>query len=785
MPTVKAVTLPTPPTERGHTAAALLIVAAGFTALWLRFNPSEAPAAAQFPSDLLNYFYPHADYVGRRLAALDLPLWNPHLCAGLPILAIAQTAVLYPGTWLYGFIPASQALPLLMLVQCLAGGGFTALYLRALGLGPVASGTGGVLYVASCMLGQTFWPPQVSVLLWLPWQLLCVEKLLTGTGWRWWVGLVAGVALQILAGFPQLAAYSLLLVVPYAGARLLKRSGTGALPTRCVGGRIGAAVLLGFGIASAQLLPTWELVNEGDRAETLSAREVHYLAGAVSSQQALRSSVDPAPKFPAFDFGDGGHYLGIATLILFAVGVGCAPGSVSIPLIALGALGLLLGDGYRGVAGPLYEGFASLPILGSFRTPERLRLLSLVAVVVIACVGLDALGRGFAGVRRYRLWFACLTGGGVAAAIAVFGESGAGWRAALAVALIGAGIAVRGRPGVRVATQCALGLMLIVDVTYATGPDGPWRRFPNAWSESFHSFGFRVIDAEPLDALRAEVEPQRIEVLGALPLQGAGAIASVSRSDCYEPLAPRAWSDLQRHLHRATRSSGWQPDPSALAAFHDAASVARIVVVRADGEPDVEALTAANSRFAQIYRDQNGPRAGPPPEHRVEVIENDDALPRAYWVAHGVSGSRAETIGRVVDGSLDLHHTVVVEPHDEPRDEQPGWRAQPAEIRLDSPERIEVEFDAPISGWLVLTDAYYPGWTATVDDESTPVLRANGLFRALRVPAGPHRAIFRYEPASFRWGVAGSIASLFATAAIPIVARRRFTAGNRAFEVAP
>ncbi len=44
-------------------------------------------------------------------------------------------------------------------------------------------------------------------------------------------------------------------------------------------------------------------------------------------------------------------------------------------------------------------------------------------------------------------------------------------------------------------------------------------------------------------------------------------------------------------------------------------------------------------------------------------------------------------------------------------------------------ERVSLQADTE-GGYLVLADAYYPGWRAYVDGEETPVLRGDYLFRA-------------------------------------------------------
>ena len=45
-----------------------------------------------------------------------------------------------------------------------------------------------------------------------------------------------------------------------------------------------------------------------------------------------------------------------------------------------------------------------------------------------------------------------------------------------------------------------------------------------------------------------------------------------------------------------------------------------------------------------------------------------------------------------------------------------------------SPERVRLQANGP--GYLLLTDAYYPGWVAKIDGQATPILRADLMFRA-------------------------------------------------------
>jgi hypothetical protein len=78
------------------------------------------------------------------------------------------------------------------------------------------------------------------------------------------------------------------------------------------------------------------------------------------------------------------------------------------------------------------------------------------------------------------------------------------------------------------------------------------------------------------------------------------------------------------------------------------------------------------------------------------------------------------------------------------------------------PERVIIETDLASEGYLILTDTCYPGWRAYVDGKESSIIRANLLFRVIRLSAGQHRVEFSYEPASVKVGAAISSATLLA-----------------------
>ncbi len=75
-----------------------------------------------------------------------------------------------------------------------------------------------------------------------------------------------------------------------------------------------------------------------------------------------------------------------------------------------------------------------------------------------------------------------------------------------------------------------------------------------------------------------------------------------------------------------------------------------------------------------------------------------------------------------------------------------------------APERVVIRVSSERPGFLVLKDAYYPGWRAAVDGEAVDVVPTNVLFRGVPVPAGESEVVFSYMPTAWRTGLGVSLA---------------------------
>jgi len=86
-----------------------------------------------------------------------------------------------------------------------------------------------------------------------------------------------------------------------------------------------------------------------------------------------------------------------------------------------------------------------------------------------------------------------------------------------------------------------------------------------------------------------------------------------------------------------------------------------------------------------------------------------------------------------------------------------------------------VEASLPSEGFLVLRDSYDVSWRATVDGQPAEMVRANGLYRAVRLRPGRHEIRFRYRPRPLLIGltITGMTALVLSIACVVAAPRKR------------
>ena len=131
----------------------------------------------------------------------------------------------------------------------------------------------------------------------------------------------------------------------------------------------------------------------------------------------------------------------------------------------------------------------------------------------------------------------------------------------------------------------------------------------------------------------------------------------------------------------------------------------------------------------------------------VKIYENLDAPPRAFLVYSAeVIPDSAAALERMRQPEFDPFETVILA-EGQPSEGIGGTGE--ATIIAHEPERVVIEVTSTTDAYLVLADAYYPGWTTTIDGEAAPIIRADVSFRAVFMPAGEHTVIMQYAPSGW------------------------------------
>lgn len=690
------------------------LAAAGVVAVsWLAFvlQPETAALETSGPASLLDYFVYYRPNAQRGFAALregSIPFWDACRGLGGPLLATAQTGLLYPPNWLHLLLPTQQSFAVLAVLHLALGSYFVALLARALGAGGIGAALSGLCFGLSPYFCSAVWtPPILYSAAWVPAILLAIDAAIRRPSGAAVAGLACAVGLQALAGWPFVMLLTAALAAVFGLAAVLERTiGTGSLPLR---GMLVVAVggLVGIALAAPQLVPTFELASESPRAP-----------GLLTTTQAIFLSEPHRPivlweSLRSRGVSDGIPGIGSLALAVLAI---LLPGPARLRIAGLllaGAFALLVSFADNT---PVYGWIRKLPLFSDFRFPMRYRLLSTLAISICAGVGvgrvLELAGRN--GSRRS--WLVAV---GCAAAIGAQG-----------VAVLAA-------------------------------------QLPYAWRSS-------LVPPDPAlqtleRAIGREPAPTRAVLDGHSSRKPGDRCVPLVND--LEPLSLGTTASAMQFFERGTTESAGAPYYGLIQLPVDGARAALLGVLAVP--------LVASERAPQWLESSGVPRArylGKP-----FVFFDPDAVPRAYRVTRSEQQpARAdEALSRLVADDFDPRTTVLL---DAPAGLPDAAAGSGGEVVIEAyePDRVVLETRGDGAGIVVLVDAFFPGWTATLDGREVPILRANYVGRAVAVPAGEHRIEMRYRPSG--WTASCIVASVGATvvgisAASSIMAGRRRRAG--------
>lgn len=659
----------------------------------------------------------------------ELRLWNPYLVCGLPTASDPMVHPFYPPNLiLHAVFSPDVAYELNLLLHLFfAGVAFYAL-LRSRGRSEIGATAGALVWMlcgynamwfsTTILCGLMVFGPLAAL-----WALEGLEK-----RDRRRSGLAsAALGMAVLGSHPHHAMMFSLFLLAWLGFATWKDR----RDLRFTLGYAGVLVLLTGGISAVEVLLRLDAVANGYREPFYDVSELYaepftlvtYVAGIL-----IGKAYFPGPGWEA----EFPVYLGLAALAPATVAVWRQRRETHTQFLAAATLAILACAFFR----PLATLFQRIPLLG-MSPASRLLFLVGFAVAFLAGHGVDALAAAPGKAWRAVAWcgvaflIAMLVGVGPVAI-----SNGAAIETLLGFGLAGAAAFVLSR-----SKPAAAGLGLAA-LLFELLP--PYLQY-NAHSDS---------------SLLTRTPPAIGAVEETAPWRGTGILGTTAVSNKTEQWG----NDLVTGnnllaLYGVENIGGFEAIlPLSTVSYGLAAGA---VMSPAGRTMEFTKLDSALLDFVGLKYVWLPSTLPLPPRYRklgtygaVSLFENPAALPRARLAPHvRVVANAVDAEAMLKRPEFDPKWEVIIESDHPLHASVEGdvtWKER-------STDRCSLSVNANAPAVLVLADADYPDWEATVDGAVTPILRANLAFRAVEVPAGTHRVDFRYRPEAKRHGVYASI----------------------------
>jgi hypothetical protein len=762
----------------------------------------------------------------------DYPQWNPYIFLGMPSFgSVAYTYGVYPPTLLLDEVLQNRLgfFPLTWMIAHLVFGGLGVWWLMGRWDSPwparLAACVGWLFCARIVAWGVHGHGTKLIAAMYLPW--------LVGLAWEILVrGRARPVAiaalllgLQFLRGHPQISYYTLLLLGFLTLWNLFWPLGRGERPDWATrlgrSGLMAVLVIVGLLVGSVLLLPGHDYADISTRGEGGASG-----GGGTAFEYATQWSLAPedlaalvVPTASGFGkatylgrmpFTDYPNYLGPLLLLLAAAAWYTGRRSLVLGLVAASLVALLVGMG-RFSPGLYQLFYEALPYFDKFRVPSMIMVLPTLAVAILAGLGLGALADdrqmptgllrrgaflllGLGGLwllvaatplsqGAYQERLAALADQSGKQAAPVILEAATELHRSLlvrqALVLLAAGGAVllaSRRPAFRARWLVpVLALILIIDLgsvaRLVTHPeralhevvrarDGGGRLAPaSSVVRSAPEDGHASVDPTLASVLQQEVGHGRLLPVGRDASDNAYMTVGVRSLGGYYPAKPAAAEAVRQRLFAGV-------PPGTLARWLGAAAITF------PGQLGPENLALLEDAGLEVM--SPGIAAGP-----TVVYPLVDPVPRARlvdtWrpVSMLPEGDALEPfLDAVASGRHDPMAVTILgsEPVQAPV-EGPEPLPEP-EFVLDSLNEIVLAVDAPRPALLLLSGLWASGWSAKVDGEDAPVLRADLMLRAVELPAGAQEVRFEYRDRSLQRGRILTVVGYLAVLVLWIVAGR-------------
>jgi hypothetical protein len=739
-----------------------------------------------FFRDLSHWSFPARAFLRASLLGGELPQWNPNQALGFSVFADPLYGVFYPPNWLFLLVP-TEWMASMQTWQCLAhllwGAAGVCLLSRRLGGSSRAMTVAGLAW-ALAGYSTAQWTSGLLLFAdaWVPWVVVghwtLLDSVRRGAWQRGLVKAALPTVFAVLLGevFLAIIGAGFALVFTFLVERL-ERPDHPFAPTMRWRWRALAvvAVALGLGAGAIVIVPARTLLGSTERAQSLprAVAESFSLHPLRVAELVLPHSMgDAYGLYPAASIVGESRLDGLP--LSYSVYMGA-----SVFALALAAFGrrrkLALTIGGSMVVALLLAFGRYTPVHGWFRRvaiplsymryPEKYTVLVVLAGALLAGLGATRVLSDKPQPWRRTvillvtillaassvLWLPPAWGGFVLRAVLMAAVATAGVLAAQALA----------------ARQSLLASPLLVAVVAFDLAVAAWPLL---------AFSPRQVASEPAAAKLIH----SLEAPGSPPprVYRAGQTDGAVNKRLPPARAPELESRLLATLITNTVNA-WG---IATLPGYDAAIPSRVDQVWNAGlEVGQSALRLLAASYVVLPVDDPAapddrvgltPLADPLPGARLYRVQN--ALPRVFWAARAEVVSDQEALARLYRPDVVAGATVLLAAN-APAAVLSVAPARAGECRVEAfaNQRVVATCTGQSAGVVTFVEQYDSGWSATVDGQPVPLLRANLIMRALRVQPGSHRIVLEYHTPGLRLGSAISLGCVLLLVGLAVFGRKR------------
>lgn len=744
------------------------------------------PKSFWFWGDIAFYFYPITKTGMDQWHSGIIPLWSNLVQCGFPMLADGQGALLYPLNFIFYFIfSATTAHNLSILFQVMLTACFMYFFLRKLSISRLSAIIAGWIWVFAGPIGTSIGSPALNTLTWWPLLFILAEYLVHNVKWHYVasIGLVTG--LMWLGGFPQTAFYGIFAATAYFFTRSIVVHWKNRKTCALLLSMWLAALIIGFGVAAIQLLPTWEMALYSIRA--------HGTDYAFATQASMFPSGYLNLLLPDWlalrDYQLAGcNNLFVGAICLTFIIISIRSNFNKSMLVFF--WGLLVFSSFFAVGkyNPAYHLLYAFPGFNNFRNPSRLLYLMMFSMAILSGIGFDSLfcaGKTFLHTKRAKKILVLLV-----AATSIISVGGtcvlhvteskiitlvqnytfknelhqkykmqskdyyiakvntmvkiihkaispisANFIISLTLALFGILLLLLNIRQIIPAEYIRVLLFIFASVNILL-----------IWHEPLSTATIKAVAATPASRFFAQQkQPYRIYNLNSQselitnPMQferfdpNYNMLFTIPHVGVYGALSPIRYYELMGSL--GTVNLALSTPPVSIDSVIKHRNILNLLNVRYIINNDM----LNQSYFSPVV-----------PFKKPYIFENKEALPQAFVAPQAQFASNAVA---VLDSmhSLSFNPAKTVYVESEPISNSPqGDTTYNAVVDAIADQHWEIHAQGP--GWLVVTDLFYPGWQATVDGKPTKIYRGDYVFKTLPLSAGIHKVELTFVSSTFKRG---------------------------------